>query len=113
MNHAALLVLLLPTLAACGAPPSRAPTVTVGDSPSERDAPEPPPLPVAPEALEAVARRGAVAVSMERDASATTERDLDDTHEGRAPAQGLFLTDGEGHRFDVETIRTNSPPTTR
>ncbi|MEQ9321557.1 MAG: hypothetical protein RIF41_20495 [Polyangiaceae bacterium] len=96
MKYAALLALLLPTLTACGAPPPRPPTVTVGDSPAEIDPPDPAPdLPVV---------------------SPVDDIPLDEgvgAPQQAASRQGLLLTDGEGHRFSVETIRTISPPATR
>ncbi|HHH27920.1 MAG TPA: hypothetical protein ENK57_06205 [Polyangiaceae bacterium] len=93
MNHAALLLALFCSAAACGAPAPRPPTVTVGEAPTEVvSAANPARMPAA------------VVDAASQPAAAPSE-----THGERAELighGGLFLTDGEGRRFDVETIQT-------
>ena len=76
--------------------------VTVGDSPAEIDRPTPAPvLPAIRPVDEVVVDEG------------LGPRAAQPGHPSRGAQQGLLLTDGEGHRFSVETIRTISPPVTR
>ena len=89
MKHAAL-VLLSSLFLACGGVAPRSPAVSVGSSPAEVEAP---------------AETAPAAPAM----PATPETDRPTAAPELGGSAGLFLTDGEGHRFSVETIRTSAP----